>query len=92
MVKNLCISTTDIRKGRQWRVRLSLSANEALRFSARAAVHYAQVRAELEWADRPVGPYEMPIGAHSRSAGLIIVANHLRGSERIPGLRVENRA
>ena len=32
------------------------------------------------------------IGAHERSAGLIVVTNNLRRFERIPGLRIENWA
>jgi tRNA(fMet)-specific endonuclease VapC len=63
---------------------------EALPFSAEAAAHYGQVRAELERAGQPAGPHDMLIGAHARSAGLIIVTNNLREFERIPGLRVEN--
>ena len=63
---------------------------EALPFSAEAAAHYGQVRAELERAGRLAGPYDMLIGAHARSAGLIVVTNNLREFERIPGLRIEN--
>lgn len=43
---------------------------EALPFSAEAAVHYGQVRAELERAGQPAGPYDMLIAAHARSEGL----------------------
>jgi tRNA(fMet)-specific endonuclease VapC len=32
----------------------------------------------------------MLIGAHARSAGLIVVTNNHREFERIPGLRIEN--
>jgi tRNA(fMet)-specific endonuclease VapC len=63
---------------------------EALPFSAEAAAHYGQLRAELERAGEPAGPHDTLIGAHARSAGLIIVTNNLREFERIPGLRVEN--
>ena len=65
---------------------------EALPFSAEAAAHYGQVRAELERAGQPAGPHDMLIGAHARSAGLIVVTNNLREFERIRGLRVENWA
>jgi tRNA(fMet)-specific endonuclease VapC len=65
---------------------------EILPFSAEAAAHYGQVRAELERAGRPSGPHDMLIGAHARSAGLIVVTNNLREFERIPGLRVESWA
>jgi tRNA(fMet)-specific endonuclease VapC len=65
---------------------------ETLPFSAAAAAHYGQVRAESERAGQPAGPHDMLIGAHARSAGLIIVTNNLREFERIRGLRVENWA
>ena len=63
---------------------------DVLPFSAEAALHYGQVRAELERSGRPAGAHDMLIGAHARSAGLIIVTNNVREFERIPGLRVEN--
>lgn len=63
---------------------------DVLPFSAAAAVQYGQVRTELETAGRPIGAYDMLIGAHARSAGLIVVTNNLREFERIPGLRTEN--
>ncbi len=63
---------------------------DVLPFSAKAAVHYGQVRADLERAGTPVGPHDMLIGAHARSEGLITVTNNRREFDRIPGLRVEN--
>jgi len=63
---------------------------ETLPFSVEAAAHYGQVRAELEGDGKPAGPHDMLIGAHARSAGLIVVTNNLREFERIPGLRTEN--
>src|ERR1700704_3733932 len=46
---------------------------DVLGFSPKAAVHYGQVRAELERAGTPVGPHDMLIAAHARSEGLIVV-------------------
>ena len=63
---------------------------ETLPFSVEAAAHYGQVRAELERAGQLAGRHNMLIGAHARSAGLIVVTNNLREFERIPGLRIEN--
>jgi tRNA(fMet)-specific endonuclease VapC len=63
---------------------------EVLPFSPRAAIHYGQVRAELERAGTPVGTHDMFIGAHARSEGLIVVTNNRREFDRMPGLRVES--
>src|SRR5260370_35158091 len=57
---------------------------EALQFSVEAAAHYGQVRAELERAGQLSGPHDMLIGAHARSAGLIVVTNNLGSSNASP--------
>jgi tRNA(fMet)-specific endonuclease VapC len=63
---------------------------DVLAFAAKAAVHYGQVRAELERAGTPCGPHDMQIGGHARSEGLIVVTNNTREFSRMPGVRVEN--
>ena len=63
---------------------------EVLPFDARAAAQFGQVRAELERLGRPIGSYDMMIGGHARSAGLVLVTNNTREFERIAGLRLEN--
>ncbi|HSK40465.1 MAG TPA: tRNA(fMet)-specific endonuclease VapC [Arenibaculum sp.] len=63
---------------------------EVLPFDTRAAAQFGQLRAELERAGRPIGSYDMMIGGHARSEGLVLVTNNLREFERIAGLRVEN--
>lgn len=63
---------------------------DVLPFADKAAVHYGQVRAELERAGTPCGPHDMQIGAHARSEGLIIVTNNMCEFVRMPGVRAEN--
>lgn len=63
---------------------------EVLPFGEKAAVHYGQLRAELERAGRPCGPHDMQIGGHARSEGLIVVTNNTREFARMPGVRSEN--
>jgi len=63
---------------------------EVLPFTAKAAAHYGQIRAELERAGTPCGPHDMQIGAHARSEGLIVVTNNIREFSRMPGVRTEN--
>lgn len=62
----------------------------ALPFEQRAAAHYGQIRAALERKGTPVGPYDLMIGGHARSQGLVLVTNNSREFGRIDGLRVEN--
>jgi len=63
---------------------------EVLDFGAKAAMHYGQVRAELEKAGQPCGAHDMQIGGHARSEGLILVTNNMREFSRMPGVRAEN--
>ena len=59
-------------------------------FEEKAAAHYGHLRADLERAGRPCGPYDMQIGGHARSEGLILVTDNMREFARMPGLRAEN--
>jgi tRNA(fMet)-specific endonuclease VapC len=65
---------------------------EVLPFSAKATAHFGQIRAELARYGTPCGAYDMLIGAHARSEGLVLVTNNVREFERMPGLRVDNWA
>ena len=63
---------------------------EVLQSAQAAAAQYGQLRAELEHAGQPIGAYDMLIGAHARSLGLILVTRNRREFDRISGLRVES--
>jgi tRNA(fMet)-specific endonuclease VapC len=63
---------------------------DVLPFSASAAAHYGQIRAALRRTGRPAGVYDILIGAHARSEGLVLVTNNIREFERMLGLQVEN--
>ena len=58
-----------------------------------AALHqngYGGIRAQLERAGRRAGAYDMMIGGHARSEGLVLVTHNLREFEPMDGLRVES--
>ena len=63
---------------------------DVLPFGEKAALHYGQVRADLERAGTPCGPHDMQIGGHARAEGLIVVTNNMREFVRMPGVRTEN--
>ncbi len=63
---------------------------EVLPFDAKAALHFGQLRWELQRKGMLCGAYDMQIGAHARSEGLILVTNNAREFARMPGLRAEN--
>lgn len=63
---------------------------QVLPFSAAAAAHFGELRAVLNRAGTPIGPFDLLIGAHARSEGLTLVTNNVREFARLPGLLVEN--
>ena len=63
---------------------------EVLPFGEKAASHSGQVRAQLEAAGTPIGPYDLMIAGHARSEGLVLVTNNTGEFERVDGLRLEN--
>jgi tRNA(fMet)-specific endonuclease VapC len=63
---------------------------EVLDFSATAAAHHGQLRADLERQGQPARPYDMLIGAPARSESLIVATNNRREFARMPGGRAEN--
>lgn len=56
----------------------------------KATGHYGDIRAVLERQGQTIGVNGLPIDAHARSEGLVIVSNNSREFERVAGLRVEN--
>ncbi len=69
-----------------------LTPLQVVGFDTSAADHFGQIRAHLERAGTPCGPYDMLIGAHARSLELTLVTNNRREFDRMPGLKVENWA
>jgi len=67
-----------------------LARLEVLDFDKSAAWQAAQVRAELERAGLPIGPYDLMIAGHARSMGLTVVTHNLREFSRVAGLRCES--
>ena len=63
---------------------------EVLSFGDNEARQFGQVKAELESRGQLIGPYDMQIAGHARSAGLILVTNNIEEFKRVEGLRCEN--
>ncbi len=63
---------------------------EVLAFDDRAAAIYGQIRSELEYAGRPIGPLDMLIAAHALSVDAVLVTNNLHEFQRVPNLNLEN--
>ena len=63
---------------------------EILEFPDEAALHYAQIRADLKTRGQMIGANDLFIAAHARSLGLKLVTNNTAEFRRVKGLTVEN--
>ena len=61
-----------------------------LDYDDKAAIHYGSIRAGLEQKGTPIGVNDLYIAGHARSAGLILVTNHCKEFDPVPGLIIEN--
>jgi tRNA(fMet)-specific endonuclease VapC len=98
----LCISTivlTELLHGAAKSDRSSINRTKVEQFAARmevlpfgtdAAAHAADIRADLERKGTPIGGYDVMIGGHARSLGLVVVTSNLGEFLRIEGLRCED--
>jgi tRNA(fMet)-specific endonuclease VapC len=61
-----------------------------LEFTSSDAASYAQVRAKLERAGTPIGPFDTLIAAQALARKLVLVSNNQREFRRVAGLPVQN--
>lgn len=62
----------------------------SLPFDDAAASIYAIIRAHLETAGTPIGPYDLQIAAIAIANNLILVTHNTREFRRVPGLLLED--
>jgi len=65
-------------------------AFEVIPFDASDAREAGAIRADLEAAGRPIGPYDLLIAGQARARGLILVTANCREFERVKGLDCED--
>ncbi len=63
---------------------------DAVDFADDAALHYAQIRADLKRRGMLIGANDLFIAAHARALGLTLVTNNTAEFERVNKLRLEN--
>ena len=59
-------------------------------YGKNAAMHYGQIRANLERRGETIGVNDLHIAGHARSEGLTLITNNRREFDRIDGLQVDN--
>ena len=63
---------------------------EALPLDEAAALHYAEIRADLKGRGALIGANDLFIAAHARALGLTLVTNNTDEFKRVSGLAIEN--
>lgn len=63
---------------------------DVLDYDENAAVHYGDIRANLEKKDMTIGVNDLHIAGHARSLGLKLISNNLKEFDRVEGLRTQN--
>ncbi|MDR1972105.1 MAG: type II toxin-antitoxin system VapC family toxin [Treponema sp.] len=59
-------------------------------FDEKAAKEFGIIKKDLKDRKCLIGPYDMLIGAHTKSLGLTLVTNNVKEFERIKELKIEN--
>jgi tRNA(fMet)-specific endonuclease VapC len=72
------------------KVNLLLSTVGELVFDGSAAREAARIRALLESLGSMIGPYDVLLAGHARSAGLLLVTANIKEFSRVPGLGLED--
>jgi tRNA(fMet)-specific endonuclease VapC len=63
---------------------------EALDLTHDAAIHYAEIRADLKKRGSMIGANDLFIAAHARALGLTLVTNNTAEFARVSNLAIEN--
>ncbi len=63
---------------------------EAVAFEEGAALHYAEIRADLKRRGLMIGANDLFIAAHARALGLTLVTNNVAEFERVRDVRIAN--
>jgi tRNA(fMet)-specific endonuclease VapC len=58
-------------------------------FDMEAAIHYAEIRADLEAAGKTIGPMDLLIAAQVRSLNATLVTSNVTEFKRVKGLKVQ---
>jgi tRNA(fMet)-specific endonuclease VapC len=63
---------------------------ETVALDEAAAMHYAEIRADLKRRGAMIGGNDLFIAAHARALGLRLVTNNTTEFERVPNLKLDN--
>ena len=84
------VQLSSMKKVNQEAVDLFAQHVEVLEWTAEAAKHYAEIRADLKKKGQQLGANDLLIASHARSIGAVIVTNNVKDFGRVQGLTLEN--
>ena len=67
-----------------------LSPFSILSFDGKAALHYAEIRADLEKRGEIIGPNDLIIAACAIARGCILITHNVKEFKKVSGLKVED--
>ncbi len=67
-----------------------VSRLDVFSYDEKSALHYGEIRADLERKGKVIGVNDLHIAAHARSESLTLVSNNLKEFNRVIALRTEN--
>lgn len=71
------------------RLRTLFEIVDVLNFDETAAARAAVIRAKLETAGTPIGPYDLLIAGHAIALGVTLATGNTEEFKRVSGLRIE---
>ena len=66
-----------------------ISRLSVLGYGERAAVHYGEIKSDLERRGLVIGPNDLHIAGHARSEALTLVTNNQGEFDRVDGLHID---
>lgn len=67
-----------------------VSRLDILEYGIKAANHYGEIRADLEFKGIVIGVNDLHIAGHARSEGLTLITNNTKEFNRVEALRIDN--
>jgi tRNA(fMet)-specific endonuclease VapC len=90
LCSDVTLSPEHLQTARQNQLEEFIALTTLQNWDGKAAVIYANIRADLKTKGTPIGNMDMLIAAHALSLNATLVTNNLREFERVIDLKLEN--
>ena len=90
LCSGVTLSPEHLQTARQIQLQEFIALTTLHSWDEKAAVVYADIRADLKAKGTPIGNMDLLIAAHALSLNATLVTNNIREFERVPDLKLEN--